>query len=226
MSQMLSQPQRIPGTLPLFFTALAQSPRRIFWQEMPENLSCRLVFGIPQADGTLSPLWSSEAQTANVWNLPCLSLQSDTLYGWQIETTEDSAPYELVEGRFVLLSQEDKSEVARHLQEADAAETNPMALLGMVALLCHFGLFQEALRLTTRSLAHQPLPARKLMQDTARLMIYRAMVKQIAAGEGRIPARFGEWAAQMIALYAARVEQRKHALSNAAQNIRANKAGF
>jgi hypothetical protein len=224
MSQTVSLPQSIPGSLPLFFTALAQSPRRIFWQEKPDDLSCRLVFGIPQDDGSLSPIFLSDPQTANVWKLEPLPLQPNTLYGWQIETTQQTATYGkgdvVCEGRLFLIHQDARSELARYLDNEDEAESDPMALLGLVTLLCHFGLFQEALRLTTRSLVAQPPPVRELMHDTARLVIYGAMTKRIAAQESHVPARFGEWAATMTAFYAARVEQRKQMLANAGMSAR------
>ena len=47
MSQLSLPQSRVPGTLPLFYTTLVEAPRRIFWQDQPQNILCRLVFGIP-----------------------------------------------------------------------------------------------------------------------------------------------------------------------------------
>ena len=216
----LSLPQsRVPGTLPLFYTSLFDAPRRIFWQNQPQNIACRLVFGIPQSDGTLCPITISKPQTSNVYPLEAMPLEAETLYGWQIETTEASAQYAkgevLCEGRLELLNETDKAALPELLNSAQLAQTHPVVLMGMMALLCRFGLFQDALRIVGKSLPNQAVAVREMMQDTARFVIYNEMSKRIAAkSDGTLPAKFGAWAEGMKALYAKQTEQRKAALAN------------
>ncbi|GEM_PF-4750040 len=220
MSTMLSLPQsRVPGTLPLFFTSLTQAPRRIFWQEKPENIACCLIFGIPQNDGTLCPISISPPQKANVWHLDPIPLEDKTLYGWQIVAAESTAGYAagsvLCEGRFFLLNEAERDQLPQLLASADQAESNPVVLIGMTALLCRFGLYQDALKIIGRSLMAQVVPVREMMRDTARVLVYNEMSKRIAAmDEGVMPEKFGVWAEQMKALHAKQTEQRKSALAN------------
>jgi hypothetical protein len=220
MSTLLSLPQnRVPGTLPLFFTSLVQAPRRIFWQDKPESVACCLVFGIPQNDGTLCPISISPPQKSNAWHLNPMPLEDKTLYGWQIVAAESVAGYAagtvLCEGRLFLLNEAERDQLPHLLALADQAESNPVVLMGMTALLCRFGLYQDALQIIGRSLMAQAVSVREMMRDTARVLVYNEMSKRIATmNESVMPTKFGMWAEQMKALYAKQTEQRKSALAN------------
>ena len=220
MSITLSLPQsRVPATLPLFFTSLIQAPRRIFWQEKPENINCSLIFGIPQNDGTLCPISISPPQKTNVWHLEPMPLEDKTLYGWQIVAAEPTAGVVagtiLCEGRLFLLNEAERDQLPQLLALADQAESNPVVLMGMTALLCHFGLYQDALKIIGGSLMAQAVSVREMMHDTARVLVYNEMSKRIATmDEGVMPEKFGVWAEQMKALHAKQTEQRKSALQN------------
>lgn len=220
MSITLSLPQsRVPATLPLFFTSLVQAPQRIFWQEKPENSVCCLVFGIPQNDGTLCPISISPPQTSNVWHLEPMPLEDKTLYEWQIVAAESTAGTVagtvLCEGRLSLLNEAERDQLPQLLALADQAESNPVVLMGMTALLCHFGLYQDALKIIGRSLMAQAVPVREMMRDTARVLVYNEMRKRIATmDEDAMPEKFAVWAEQMKALYSKQTEQHKMALQN------------
>lgn len=114
-----------------------------------------------------------------------------------------------------MLNEEERGQLPQLLALADQAESNPVVLMGMTALLCRFGLYQDALKIIGSSLKAQAIPVREMMRDTARVLVYNEMNKRIAMmDEGVMPARFGEWAEQMKALYAKQTEQRKIALAN------------
>jgi hypothetical protein len=190
-----------PNVLPLFYTARRSAPEQLEWEPLTPGLPCRLTFGLPEGDGDITPLLTTDTEPGVcTYPLTVRDLEPGILYAWRVEPQDAPEAAPAQQGRFWIL---DAAQRARCLQGcraiAEGGERDFVAL-GIALFLAELELYQDALELIKSGPARARRDSRVLLAHTAQALIYRQMGKNLAEAwersdlNVRPPAEFLAWA--------------------------------
>jgi hypothetical protein len=198
-----------PRSLPLFFTALHQSPGRLVWGPIPGAIGYRVHIGLLEDEGCHAPLFTTltpvNARAVDLSN--ALKLEPGRLYTWQVEPlytwqveflfSEEPMPVEpetqaislpenrpaaSLQGCFWLLDADQTARLERGRHNLDKGTDPQFARIARALLMAELGLYQDALIHIQKSAGASVRPAHTLLISTVRALIYRQMALTLEQG--------------------------------------------